>query len=103
MRLCDWPIPRPRNWVGLVNAVQTEGELDALRRSVRRGCPFGDEVWQQSTAKQLGLEFTLRPRERPRESTKRDFIQTYPLFPPYCSCVATQLLRILDTQLWPCR
>ena len=61
MRLCDWPIPRPRNWVGLVNAVQTEGELDALRRSVRRGCPFGDEVWQQNTAKQPGLEFTLRP------------------------------------------
>lgn len=79
VRLCDWPIPRPRNWVGLVNAVQTEGELDALRRSVRRGCPFGDEVWQQSTAKQLGLEFTLRPEgdrernnERPREPTKWD-------------------------------
>jgi putative transposase len=66
-RLCYWPIPRPRNWVGLVNAVQTEGELDALRRSVRRGCPFGDEVWQQNTAKQLGLEFTLRPRGRPRK------------------------------------
>jgi putative transposase len=67
VRLCDWPIPRPRNWVGLVNAVQTEGELDALRRSVRRGCPFGDEVWQQSTAEQLGLEYTLRPRGRPRK------------------------------------
>jgi putative transposase len=51
----------------LVNEVQTEGELDALRRSVQRGCPFGDEVWQQRTAKQLGLEFTLRPRGRPRK------------------------------------
>jgi len=67
VRLCDWPILRRRNWVGLVNAVQTEGELDAMRRSVRCGGPFGDEVWQQSTAKQLGLEFTLRPRGRPRK------------------------------------
>ena len=67
VRLCDWPLPRPRNWVGLVNEVQMEGELDALCRSVRRGCPFGDEVWQRTTAKQLGLEFTQRPRGRPRK------------------------------------
>ena len=67
VQLCAWPIPRPKNWVGLGHAVQTEGELDALRRSDRRGCPFGDEVWQQNTAKQLGLEFTLRSRGRARK------------------------------------
>ncbi|MCL4206523.1 MAG: hypothetical protein KJ000_28910 [Pirellulaceae bacterium] len=38
-----------------------------LRSSVQRGCPFGAEVWQQSTAKQLGLEFTLCPRGHPRK------------------------------------
>jgi hypothetical protein len=27
----------------------------------------GDEVWQQRAAEQLGLEFTLRPRGRPRK------------------------------------
>ena len=41
-RLSDWPEPGPRNWAALVNAAQTEGELEALRRSVERACPFGD-------------------------------------------------------------
>jgi len=50
VRLCDWPLSRPRNWVRLVNKGQTEGELDALRRSVRRGCPFGDDGWQPRNA-----------------------------------------------------
>ena len=30
VQLCDWPIPRPTNWVGLLNAVQTEGESGRL-------------------------------------------------------------------------
>ncbi len=67
MALWKWPVPRPRNWVELVNEVQTEGELEALRRSVVRGRPFGREEWQRRTAKQLGLEHTLRPRGRPRK------------------------------------
>jgi hypothetical protein len=51
----------------LVNEAQTEGELEALRRSVQRACPFGDERWQKRTAERLGLESTLRPRGRPRK------------------------------------
>ena len=35
----------PRNWIELVNAPQTEAELPALRRSIDRGTPFGDERW----------------------------------------------------------
>ena len=67
VELSKWPVPRPRDWVELVNAVQTEAELEALRTSVLRGRPFGQEDWQRRTAKQLGLEFTLRPRGRPRK------------------------------------
>jgi putative transposase len=67
VELSTWPVPRPRNWVELVNEVQTEAELEALRTSVVRGRPFGQEEWQRRTAKQLGLEFTLRPRGRPRK------------------------------------
>jgi len=36
-RLSAWPFERPRNWVELVNAAQTEAELSALPRSVRHG------------------------------------------------------------------
>ncbi len=45
----------PRDWVTLINRPETEAELDALRRSVQRGRPFGSKPWQKQTAKQLGL------------------------------------------------
>ena len=35
--------PLPRNWRSWVNKVETEAELNSLRRSVKRGLPFGDE------------------------------------------------------------
>ena len=64
----DGPLALPRGWLKHVQSPQTEGELEALRRSVVRGTPFGDATWQERTAKELGLESTLRPRGRPRKS-----------------------------------
>ena len=57
--------PRPSDWLEYVNEPGTAAELEALRRSVVRGAPYGDEAWQRRTAKRLGLEATLRPRGRP--------------------------------------
>ena len=37
-----------------------------VRWSVKRGSPFGNETWVESTARRLDLESTLRPRGRPR-------------------------------------
>lgn len=65
--LSAWPLPRPRNWTALVNQPQTDAELAALRRSVTRGQPYGQESWVAKTAAQLGLESTLRSRGRPRK------------------------------------
>jgi len=65
--LARWPVPRPRDWVALVNAAQTEAEMEAVRQAVRRSCPFGDPHWQQTIAERLGLGATLRPRGRPRK------------------------------------
>ena len=61
------PVTRPRRWLDWVNEPVTEGELQALRRSVLRGTPYGDEDWMKAAAKRLGLESTLRPRGRPRQ------------------------------------
>jgi putative transposase len=64
-----WPEARPERsvWLPYVNGVETEAELTALRQSVVRGAPFGEERWVERTAKRLGLESTLRPRGRPRQ------------------------------------
>ena len=68
--LSPWPVPCPRNWLAHVNAPQTEAELEAVRRSLRRGRPFGSDDWVSATAARLGLQSTLRPRGRPRQCTK---------------------------------
>lgn len=67
--LSTWPLSRPREWLKYVNEPQTEAELDALRRSVTRGQPFGSPQWTAATAKHLGLESTIRTRGRPKKST----------------------------------
>ncbi|MDF0675521.1 MAG: transposase [Nitrospira sp.] len=66
--LSDWPIDRPRNWVARVNRPETGEELEALRVSVQRGRPFGEEAWVKRMAKRFGMESTLRPRGRPKGS-----------------------------------
>lgn len=64
--LAEWPVVRPRDWLRYVNDPQTEAELNAIRRSVARSRPFGDNVWTEQTAKQLGLERSLRVAGRQR-------------------------------------
>ncbi len=62
----SWPVAPPRNWVAVVNRAESPEELEALRRSLTRGAPFGTETWQARTAAKLDLESTLRPRGRPK-------------------------------------
>jgi putative transposase len=70
--LHGWPVPMPRNWLSWVREPQTNAELDAVRRSVVRGTPFGSLAWQKRAAARLGLEATLRPRGRPRKKPAPD-------------------------------
>jgi putative transposase len=65
--LSDWPLAVPEPWLQYVNRAETESELAALRRSVDRGAPYGDDTWQQQTAAALGLESALRRPGRPRK------------------------------------
>jgi putative transposase len=65
--LSAWPLERPGGWVEHVNRPDNEKELEALRRSVLRGRPFGQPAWQQQIAKRLGLESAYRPTGRPRK------------------------------------
>jgi hypothetical protein len=55
----------PKDWRRLVNEPMHETELEAIRRSIPRGQPYGDAAWNVETAAKLGLEFTMRPRGRP--------------------------------------
>jgi putative transposase len=65
--LCGWPLPQPSDWREYVNSPQTEAELEAIRRCVRRGSPYGNTGWTEQTVEQLGLQSTLRRRGRPNK------------------------------------
>ncbi len=67
--LAEWPVAIPGNWVDHVNGPQTNSELDALQRSVRRSIPFGRDDWQRATAEKLGIQLTPPPRGRPRRKS----------------------------------
>jgi putative transposase len=65
--LSAWPLPLPEGCLESVNRAEKESALVALRRSVVRGAPFGEEAWQQATAAALGLESALRGPGRPKK------------------------------------
>jgi putative transposase len=66
--LADPPIALGRLWCDHVNEVQTEAELEAIRRCVARGQPYGGDAWRAKVTRHLGLEHSFRPRGRPRKS-----------------------------------
>jgi len=66
--LSAWPVDFPRDWCKWVNEPQTEAEVDAIRRCVLRGQPFGGEQWVQQTSQSLGLESALREPHRPKKA-----------------------------------
>ena len=76
--LSPWPILRSPPWVARVNEALADGEFTALRRSARRGSPFGDTGWIESTAERPGLATTLNPRGRPQVRLKPNQKTTSP-------------------------
>ena len=65
--LARWPVEVAANWVQRVNQADDGRELEALRRCVQRGRPYGRMEWQKEIAKRLGLESAYRPAGRPRK------------------------------------
>jgi putative transposase len=67
LKLAPWPMDSPPDWLAWVNEPQTARELAAVRLSLDKGKPFGDETWQASMTAQLGLESSHRQTGRPKK------------------------------------
>ena len=65
--LSRWPLPRPRRWLQYVNEAQSQAEVETLRRSCKRGTPYGSSQWVKRTVQELRLEATVRQPERPKK------------------------------------
>ena len=64
--LSRWPVPRPSRWKAMVNRAQNNKEVEAIRRSLIKGRPYGTEKFVSQSAVRLKLDHTLRSRGRPR-------------------------------------
>jgi putative transposase len=69
--LSDWPIDMPTNWDAWLDEPLNKETVERIGLNIRKGRPYGSDLWVKRTANSLGLESTLRPQGRPRKRTKR--------------------------------
>ena len=67
--LSEWPVPMPARYSTLLNDPQSEDEVDAMRRSVARGNPYGSDAWSADMIDKFNLEATIRARGRPKKGS----------------------------------
>lgn len=65
-RVDAWPVRPPAPLDAWLAADEDVDECNAIRRSIARRAPYGDDAWTRQVAVQAGLEATLRPLGRPR-------------------------------------
>lgn len=64
------PIELPKDWTKYVDEPLTQKELESIRKSIIRQCPYGEPEWQLKMCKMLGLESSLKPRGRPKKNNE---------------------------------
>jgi putative transposase len=66
--LAEWPIPRPENWLAIVNSEEPPRELEDIRLCIRRNHPIGEPDWQRAVAPFAGLSMRPKGREKTRKA-----------------------------------
>ena len=61
------PIDLPEKWAELVDEPLSVSDIDDIKTSLSRQCPYGDSVWQTEICEAYGLQMTTRPRGRPKK------------------------------------
>ena len=67
--LSEWPVRVPSDYPSFLNEPQTLVELESIRIAMRRGNPFGSEMWMDNAVKKFNLETTTKPRGRPKKGS----------------------------------
>jgi putative transposase len=64
------PVPLPPNWMRLADLLPKESDVLKCQECIRRGRPYGSDLWTARIAARLDLYSTLRPRGRPRKESQ---------------------------------
>ena len=63
--LGNWPIPKPFDWLTLLNLRTPSQELARIQRAALRGAPYGSPGWTARVVETFNLEHTIRTPGRP--------------------------------------
>lgn len=70
--LTPWPVPRPGNWLELLNTPEPPATLNRIRAAIRAGRHYGTPSWRFRTAQRLRWPSGDRSRGRVWESMPGD-------------------------------
>jgi putative transposase len=70
--LQEWPMKRHAEWSQWVNADELQEQIEAVRRSVIKGQPYGSEPWVKQMVTQWNWGATVRARVRPKKELVND-------------------------------
>jgi putative transposase len=65
-QLTAWPVPKPADWLEVLNVPEPEKDLHEIRQAIRNNVPFGQKAWRNRAIKELEWP-CLRGRGRPRK------------------------------------
>jgi len=105
--LAEWPVPKPADWLTFLNTPTPADELKRLRRSLRRGSPYGSHQWIDAVVKEHGLEHTVRKTGTPTVFRKKRWQPRF--FENNCGCPGfsqktvgvTLIRRSRQARAWP--
>jgi putative transposase len=66
VKISNWPISKPKNYLGFVNENITNLELESIRESIVKNKPYGEIKWVKQVAKINNIEQSLRKPGRQR-------------------------------------
>src|SRR5207244_121046 len=65
-QLDPWPLPRPGDWLELMNESVCERDVAIVREAITRSAPLGNKNWTEEMAGRLGIRLCPRRPGRPR-------------------------------------
>lgn len=66
--LSSWPIEIPKNYIKYLNEVQTDEELNTIRKSINKNIPFGGNMWVGKMVDKFKIGQSLRSVGRPKRN-----------------------------------
>jgi putative transposase len=65
--LCPSPTPMPTQYIKWINTPDNEHHIGQIRNAIKRGVPYGKDVWVDKMITLYHLESTVRGRGRPKK------------------------------------